>query len=394
VAFLKIKRPIGFQWIILASLIFFSLFPILILEFVQVITVPAQLEKNEIDISESELNIVADSIQKSLFEDATRLVLLSENEHIIQFLKNNKSQEYFDRAIKAMTDYINVSSRLASLPLVVNEHTILEVGLDLIESFNPSTDLSSDQLARLATATIDFDSDMYLTSGEQNILNLQSYYPYLQIKSFYPDKEHFSSSIRQMTNFMTQEAIRDENQKPVPVIVHSQLIKESTDYIGCIYSVVSADWILELVDELSEPDKPAILTNRNGSVFYSNQILTFTEVTGYYETILDAGFDTTFTDRNGFEGEITIYRQIAIDIEQNQSLLIAKVLPRNTILSIFQRALIQAILTIILSTALATLLAYFTSHTITKRIRKVTLAANLHTRRGRIITYFVCYSSA
>ncbi|GAG84423.1 unnamed protein product, partial [marine sediment metagenome] len=92
-----------------------------------------------------------------------------------------------------MTDYINVSSRLASLPLVVKEHTILEVGLDLIESFNPSTDLSSDQLVRLATATIDFESDMYLTSGEQNILNLQNYYPYLQIKSFYPDKEHFSS---------------------------------------------------------------------------------------------------------------------------------------------------------------------------------------------------------
>jgi HAMP domain-containing protein len=375
-SFIKIKRPIGYQWLILASLIFFSLVPILILEFVQVITVPGQLEQREIKISENELNVVADSIQNSLFEDANRLVLLAENEHIVQFLKNNASQEYLDRAIEVMTDYINISSRLASLPLGVNKHTILEVGLDLIESFHPSKDTISDQLTRLATTTIDFNSKTYVTSGEQNILNLQNYYPYLQIKLFYPDKEHYSSSIRQMTNFLNQEAIRDENQNPVPVIVHSRLIKDADDYVGCLYSVVYADWILELVDELNDQDKPAILTNRNGSVFYSNQILTFTEVTGYYETILDAGFDTTFTDRNGFEGEITIYRQIAIDIEQNQSLLIAKVLPRNTILSSFQRALIQAILTIILSTALATLLAYFTSNTITKRIRKVTQAVD------------------
>ncbi len=339
-------------------------------------TVPEQLEQHEIEISESELNFVADSIQNSLFEDATRLVLLAENEHILQFLKNNDSQPYFDRAIEALTDYTNISSRLTSLPLGVGEHTVLEVGLDLIESYITSKEISGDQLTRLATLTNDFDSDQYLISGKQNILNLQNYYPYLQIKSFYPEKEHYSSSIRQMTNFMNQEAIRDENQNPIPVIVHSRIIKESDAYIGCLYSVISAEWVLELIDELSEHDKPAILTNRNGSVFYSNHNLAFTEVTGYYETILDAGFDTTFIDRNGFEGEITIYRQIAIDVEQNQSLLVAKVLPRNTILSSFQRALFQAILTIILSTALATLLAYFTSNTIAKRIRKVTQAAD------------------
>ncbi len=374
--FSKIKRPIGYQWLILASLIFFSLFPILILEFVQVITVPAQLETREIKISEGELNLVSESIQNSLFEDANRLVLLAEDEDIIQYLKNNDSQEYFDHAIETISDYINISSKLTSLPVGVNEHKILEVGLDLIESFNPSKEVTGDQLTRLATITMDFDHQQYLTSGVQNILNLQNYYPYKQIKSFYPDKEHYSSSIRQMTNFMNQEAIRDENQNPVPVIVHSRLIKDSGYSIGCIYSVISADWILELVDDLSEPDKPAILTNRNGSLFYSNQILTFTEVTGYYETILDVGFDTTITDRTGFEGEITIYRQIAIDIEQNQSLLVAKVLPRNTILSSFQSAMIQAILTVLLSTALATLLAYFTSNTITKRIRKVTKAVD------------------
>ena len=57
--FLRIKRPISFQWIILGSLVFFSMFPILILEFVQVITIPAQLEQNELNPSSPQRNRVA-----------------------------------------------------------------------------------------------------------------------------------------------------------------------------------------------------------------------------------------------------------------------------------------------------------------------------------------------
>ncbi|MHA1332121.1 MAG: HAMP domain-containing protein, partial [Candidatus Hodarchaeales archaeon] len=199
---------------------------------------------------------------------------------------------------------------------------------------------------------------------------------YVETKSFYTSKLHFSSSIRQYTNFMTGEAIRDKNQNPIPVNVHSRLIaSENGTFIGHIYSIVSASWILDLIDELSDPKKPAIITNREGTIFYSDKELAFTEVTGYYKTILEAGFDTISVDRTGYQEEITIYRQIAIDIEQNQTLLIARVLPRNTILESFQKALIQGILTLIISTSLATVFAYITTKTLTSRIQQVTIAA-------------------
>lgn len=250
--------------------------------------------------------------------------------------------------------------------------------MDLIINYSPSSsDFSLDQIERLITLSYDEVSEEYISSGRQNILDEQTYYPYFQIKSNYPEKIHFSSSIRQRTNFMTGEAIRDSNQNPIPVNVHSRLIKDDTgNFIGHIYSVVSASNVLDVVDELSDSNKPAILTNRAGSLFYSKKTLTFTEVTGYYETILEAGFDTTTVDRDGYQGEITIYRQIAIDIDQSQTLLIAKVLPRNVIFRSLQNVILQAILTLIVSVSLATVLALVVTRSLTKRLRMISEAAD------------------
>ncbi|MHA1971710.1 MAG: HAMP domain-containing protein [Candidatus Hodarchaeales archaeon] len=376
-AIFALKRPLSFQWIILGSLVFFSFFPIFLLEIVQIMTIPHQIEQSEIKNSQSELNFTAELIQTSIFDDSEKLALLSSRDSLITYLSNTDNQTNRIKAVQTISDFINLSQLLfSSLPQNYEPHQILEIGLDSIKQFSSENSTDSDRLDRLVTFTYSDASSTFQLSGVQNILNIQNYYPYLEVKSYYNSKQHFSSSIRQYTNFMTGEAIRDLNQNPIPVNVHSRLIQsENGSYIGHIYSIVSASWILDLIDQLSDPKKPAIITNREGTVFYSDKTLVFTEVTGYYKTILEAGFDTISVDHSGYQDEITIYRQIAIDIEKNQTLLIARVLPRNTIFDAFQKALVQGILTLIISTSLATVFAYIVTKSLTLRIQKVTLAA-------------------
>ena len=181
-----------------------------------------------------------------------------------------------------------------------------------------------------------------------------TYYPYTQIKNHFPTKTFFSSSIRQRTNFLTGEAILDSTDFPIPVTVHSRLISNNRGtFLGLLYSVNHAFAISNVIDDLSDPNRPVFLTNKAGSVFYNNRNLIFTEVTGYYKTILNTSFGVTSIDYDGYDKEITIFTHLAIDIATDQTILIAVVLPRNVIFRIFQDALFQAFITIIGSIILA-----------------------------------------
>ena len=370
-----LKRPIGYQWVILLSLVFFSFFPIFVLEIVHLTTLPQNIESDQLDKSESQLLFAADRIQQSLASDASLLAILSRADQIRSFFDDDTNNSLRDVVVTEFQNFISESLGSPLSPVFTESHRILEIGIDLIDSYSvSSSDFSGDQLVRLLTLPYDPSTSIYITQGRQEVLEIHNYYPFHQIKSFSLTKTSFSSSIRQQINFMTGEAIRGEDQSPLPVNVHSQIIQaENGTWVGHIYTVVSAKWILEAVDALS---KPAILTNQAGTVFYSDDVLRFTEVTGYYKSILDAPFNTTLVDRNGYQGEITIYRQIAIDTDQNETLLIAKVLPRSEILESFSQALIQAFITVIVFTSFATLLAYFTTRSLTQRIRQVTKAAD------------------
>ena len=85
-----LKRPIGFQWIILFSLVFFSFFPIFVLEMVHLTTLPKNIESDQLDKSESQLLFAADRIQQSLSSDASLLAILSRAEQIKSFLKDEE----------------------------------------------------------------------------------------------------------------------------------------------------------------------------------------------------------------------------------------------------------------------------------------------------------------
>ncbi|MFW9994401.1 MAG: HAMP domain-containing protein [Candidatus Odinarchaeota archaeon] len=367
-----IQRPISFSWIILLSLIFFSIFPIVILQAVQLVTLPREVEQDHVERSVGELNLSASLIQQTILRDAEKLSLLATSGQIVQFLASNGTQDQ-SMVINELNDLLNssVHNLLSS-----KSSRMLEIGIDLIEKFSPSsTDFSSDSLKRLMTLSYNRNNDQYDVQGEQPILEVQNYYPYTQIKAFYPEKILFSSSIRQHLNFMTGEAILDAQGNAIPVNVHSRIIQDNqSTYLGLIYSVNTADYILDIVDELSDDNKPAILTNRAGSVFYSDNNLIFTEVTGYYKTILESEFGRTIVDRDGYKGEITIYHQIVIDSEQDQTILIAKVLPRNVIFRTFQNAIIQSLATIIISACLAAFLGFITTRWLTNRMRTISRA--------------------
>ncbi len=371
---LKIQRPLSFQWIILISLIFFSFFPIFILQLIQVATLPQNVERDQIERSERELNFAATLIQQLIAFDKNNLAFLADNENIRDYIINPSNQTLRSITRNVILNFMNLSE--SNSESSSSNQFVLEVGLDLIENYTlSSSDYSFDQLSRLISINYNNETQTFITLPAREIQIPMRYYPYAQIKNNFPTKVEFSSSIRQRTNFLTGEAILDNKDSPIPVIINSRLISgENGRFIGLLYTVNHASPILDVIDALNNANRPAFLTNKAGSVFYDGMSLFFTEVTGYYKTILNSTFDETTIDPDGYDGEITIFRHLAIDIVSDQTILIAIVLPRHVIFHIFQDAIFQALLTIIASITLASILAFLTTKWLTNRMRQVSEA--------------------
>jgi HAMP domain-containing protein len=377
------SKPFNFRWIIIISLVVFSIIPIGILQVLQILTVPQEFETQITERSKRELTIAVDFIRQSIRSDAEKVSSLAENSIIQNFITewNNASttSDDYDALYIEFDNFMKSYEMLPSLLSLPDRGSVLEIGIDSLIYINEATTFTNDNVTRLASMSIDLVTNTTrMNNNSAQIETPGTYEPYVTIKQWLNTKKQYTSSISEYTNLTTNTAILDQNDEVLPVNLHSHYIKDSNgDYTGILYVIFSAEAFVDVISQLDEPSLPAILIDQDGKVFYSSDAeLLYTVISGYYQTIVAQGILEATVDPSGFEGEITIFQQVMVDWDQTQKIVVAKVIPRNYINGLSQNALINGLILIIVFAVLATLFALFTTRTITGRLNELTEAAN------------------
>ena len=249
------------------------------------------------------------------------------------------------------------------------------VGFDVYAGTNYY--LGNDKLS-LAIKMQTTNSTLHYTFNE-TITDPSTYLPYSTI-ALHNDKVRVTSSIIPYENFNTGQDILNGTKKQ-PVNFHSFYVinRTSGTPIGLVYTVFSAVDKIELMNSFDSPQFPALLIDNSGSIIYSSDANEqFTQISVYYSTIIYqyGGYGTTQVDNNGYKGDITLYRQIAMDRDNAYSMYLFKLVPKSEIFQSLITATIQAAIILVIFLILATTLSYYTTRGIINRLQKLTNAAN------------------